>query len=176
MARDGKAVEGFSQCFLGALIDKRSTDVSVMTHRLAHLRSIFNGDGHLQQLLEHADSLVCLTRQVREMLPSGLSAHLSAAVGRDRVLVLYTDSPAWATRLRFAAPGLRAALSGFDDTQVRVVPGSSGPAPGTGSGSRKARLSRRAAEQIRVMAGTISDPELRQTLARLAERGLDETN
>jgi hypothetical protein len=144
-----------------------------MTHRLAHLRSIISGDGHLQQLLEQADSLVCLTRQVRGMLPSGLSAHLSAAIGRERVLVLYTDSPAWATRLRFAAPGLRAALSGFDDTQVQVVPDAPGPAPGSGKGSRKARLSHRAAEQIRVMAGTISDPDLRQTLTRLAQHGDD---
>ena len=144
-----------------------------MKHRPKDLRSIIARDDHLQQLLIRAGSFQVLTDQVRALLPSTLSGHLSAAIGRDQILVLFTDSPAWATRLRFTAPGLRSALEGFREVQVKVVPASAAPAPDKGSGTPRARLSRQAAAQIRLMAESISDPQLRQTLGRLAAHGDD---
>ena len=81
-------------------------------------------------MLQRAGNFHSLTEKAQGLLPSGLSAHLTAAIARDQVLVLFTDSPAWATRLRFAAPGLRAALGGFREVQVRVVPAAGTPPSG----------------------------------------------
>ncbi len=144
-----------------------------MKHRPTDLRSIIKRDKHLQQLLQRAGDFHSLTGKLQGLLPSGLSAHLTAAIAHDQVLVLFTDSPAWATRLRFAAPGLRAALGGFREVQVRVVPAAGAPPCAKDSSRQKAHLSAEAAEQIRIMAATISDPDLRQALNRLAAHGDD---
>jgi hypothetical protein len=43
---------------------------------------------------------------VRRLLPDDLASHCVAAQRRDQSLVLHVDSPVWATRLRYASPGL----------------------------------------------------------------------
>jgi hypothetical protein len=144
-----------------------------MKRRPDDLRSIMARDRHLQQLLKQAGNFHLLTDRVRELLPSTLSHHVSAAVGRDQLLILFTDSPAWATRLRFTAPGLRAALGGFREVQVRVSPSPGLPPPEKNGGKQKVHLSRKAAEQIRLVAEAISDLRLRHTLSRLADHGDD---
>ena len=145
-----------------------------MKHQSTDLRSIFNRDSHLRKLIERAGDFQSLTDQVRNLLPPSLAEHLSAAVGRDHALVLITDSSAWATRFRFSAPGLKASLKEFAEIQVRVVPDSA-TYSSKDSGHHKAHLSRTAAEQIRIMAATISDPDLRKTLERIATHADSDT-
>lgn len=51
-----------------------------------------------------------LLADVRQCLPADLAPHCSAAQLRDGTLVLHSDSPVWATRLRYLAPQLRSVL------------------------------------------------------------------
>ena len=78
----------------------------------------------LGKLLERAAAVDELTAEVRDRLPVEWRAQLQAAVAHGDELVLVTGSAAWATRLRFAGPGLLPALEGLPLarglTRVRV--------------------------------------------------------
>ncbi len=60
----------------------------------------------LGKLLERAAAVDELTAEVRVRLPVEWRAQLQAAVVHGDELVLVTGSAAWATRLRYAGPGL----------------------------------------------------------------------
>ena len=47
-----------------------------------------------------------LLEQVHKLLPADISRHCVAAQKRGQQLILHTDSPVWATRLRYQAPQL----------------------------------------------------------------------
>jgi predicted nucleic acid-binding Zn ribbon protein len=64
---------------------------------------------------------------VREMLPPPLASHVTQALERDGGLVVFTESGAWAARLKLALAELEAPLSQRlapgARVQVRVIPG-----------------------------------------------------
>jgi hypothetical protein len=64
----------------------------------------------LGKLLERAATVDELTAAVRDRLPVEWRAQLQAAVVHGEELVLVTGSAAWATRLRYAGPGLLSEL------------------------------------------------------------------
>lgn len=64
----------------------------------------------LGKLLERAAAVDALTAAVRDRLPVEWRTQLQAAVVHGEELVLVTGSAAWATRLRYAGPGLLAQL------------------------------------------------------------------
>lgn len=64
---------------------------------------------------------------VQDALPEGLGAHVWGAAVRDRTLTVLVASAAWATRVRYHAPGLREDVSRrlsveVERVQVRVRP------------------------------------------------------
>jgi len=62
-----------------------------------------------------------LLQQVGACLPPELAARVTGANLREDTLVLITDSAAWASRLRYAGPALRDALSRLHAVQARKV-------------------------------------------------------
>lgn len=64
---------------------------------------------------------------VRELLPAPLAAHVAQALERDGGLVVFTESGAWAARLKLALAELEEPLSRRlapgARVQVRVIPG-----------------------------------------------------
>ncbi|WP_286293134.1 DUF721 domain-containing protein [Methylomarinovum tepidoasis] len=73
-----------------------------------------------------------LLTALRRSLPPALRDHCLACVfGRDGTLILYTDSPAWATQLRYLQPRLLPALAAIAPVtrlRARVLPPSRPPA------------------------------------------------
>ena len=64
---------------------------------------------------------------VQDALPEGLGTHVWGAAVRDRTLTVLVASAAWATRVRYHAPGLREDVSRrlsveVERVQVRVRP------------------------------------------------------
>lgn len=89
-----------------------------------------NGQGLLQQLRQGSRQADRALQAVREALPQGLASHVWGASVRTRTLTLLVASAAWATRIRYHAPGLRedvgrALAQPIDRVRVRVRP--SGP-------------------------------------------------
>jgi hypothetical protein len=130
------------------------------------------GDGTIGRLMERARWLDELTDELRRHLNPSVAAHCRIANLRSGVLVLQTDSPAWATRLRYHIPMLRETLldqglGQIRDVRVKVAPAEKAP---RSSSPRKARLSARTAEVLLHAAEASDDPALRDALARLARR------
>jgi hypothetical protein len=67
---------------------------------------------------------------LRGQLASEQARHVVNVVPKDGALIVFTDSAAWSTRLRYALPGLMAEIRRRDAAMlrasVRVHPGGSG--------------------------------------------------
>jgi hypothetical protein len=114
-----------------------------------------------------------LERALARALPADLRPHLRGAHLRDATLVILADGPAWATRLRFLEPELKAALDPRTRAQVRRVavrvqlPDPAGRRP-----PEKARRTLSAPARAALEAGSAraKDPALAAAFARLARR------
>lgn len=110
---------------------------------------------------------------LRRALPADLAAHLVGAQQRDAELLIVADGPAWATRLRFLEPELKAALDArtrrvVRRVVVRVGPPPAPPRPAAPPPSRPLSPAARAA--LEAGAAQVSDPRLAAALRRLARR------
>ena len=139
-----------------------------MSTRPLSVHRVLGSNRQLAELLEQAKEHRNNHERIRRHLPANLAAHVSGALFEDGRLVLLTDSPVWASRLRFIEPRLRTELGHDAEIRVKVLP-SGGRGRKAKKRPRKARsLSSRSAEQIRIMADAISDQQLSQALRRLA--------
>lgn len=85
------------------------------------------GHGVLERLRRGSEQAQGTLAAVREALPDGLGAHVWGAAVTARSLTVLVASAAWATRVRYHAPGLKdlvAARLGveLDRVVVRVRP------------------------------------------------------
>lgn len=79
-------------------------------------------DPHLSALLTKAARLQQLEAHLRRALPPELAARVRVADLRDGLLVLSAPTPAAASRLRYAKPGIVKALGGeCSKEEVREV-------------------------------------------------------
>lgn len=88
------------------------------------------GQGVLERLRQGSAQANRALLAVREALPDGLGEHVWGAAVRERTLTVLVASAAWATRVRYHAPGLREDVGGkldapIDRVQVRVRPSGS---------------------------------------------------
>ncbi len=86
------------------------------------------GHGLLERLREGAARALTVLDAVRAELPEEPAGHVLAASVKDGTLTLLVDSAAWATRIRYEAPGLSAPVGQrlgveISRTVVRVRPG-----------------------------------------------------
>jgi len=110
-----------------------------------------------------------LLADVRQCLPADLSQHCLSARLREDTLVLHTDSPAWATRLRYLAPQLTSVLvpeyPALREVKIRlIVADTVHPRPGSG-----AKHSDRAAQIIHSSADHANSEALKLALHRLGK-------
>ena len=132
------------------------------------------GAGVLAGLLARSRELRKMDVLLAELLPAPLNAHCRILSIKNTILVLAADSPVWAARLRFQAPQLvqqlTQHLSGKRRTiQVRVRPPETVLVPPPQKpGIRPGTQGIAALQQA---ARTVSDPELKTALLRLANRG-----
>lgn len=128
-------------------------------------------DHSLAALLARCQWLREVEQRVLAELPPEVAPHVRVAAVTDQCLVLQADSPAWAARLRFLEPRIipfwRREMTQFPpisrvEVKVRAARAST-PAP------RKPRaMSQESREAIAASAESVSDPALREALARLA--------
>ncbi|MCL5668823.1 MAG: DUF721 domain-containing protein [Gammaproteobacteria bacterium] len=95
------------------------------------LKEVLSGAPGLAGLLGQARRAGQYDETVRRLIGEPLKQHCRVATVRGEVLVVLTDSPVWAARLRFEAPALlerltsEPTLSGVKTIQVKVsVPSS----------------------------------------------------
>ena len=139
-----------------------------MAHKPKSVRHLLKDKPTLKRLELEVSAQKALLGEVRGLLPDDLAPHCVAARTRQQQLVLYADSPAWATRLRFAAPQLPGLLRShhpaLHEARVRLLISRGAPAPR----ARKARHSNAAAHIIQQTAMNTREPDLREALLRLS--------
>lgn len=126
---------------------------------------------------EHPDiphkvrALAVLENQILSLLPPEFAPHCRVAGLTGGRLLLVTDAPSWAARLRFQGPRLvqhlgRVGTVTLRTVQVRIIP----PVEVAKPAPRQVRLSAENARLLEQTARSIQDPRLAQALARLARR------
>lgn len=137
----------------------------------------FNKSPHYQSLVTRAKQLQQLTQILKGYIPSPINQHIAVANFTEHTLVVITDSPVWATKLRYLCSeltqrlnqhrefvslttfdikiGIPADIRGHSDTNLRLTP-----------------LSPIAASHIREAADSLRDPALKKALLRLAKNDI----
>lgn len=123
-------------------------------------------EGILQRLNSEIARQTFLLHHLKRALPSPMKPHLVAVRLRNHELVLYADSSAWMTRIRFQAPQLlKHVPTQFGKplrTKLRIAP------PATSELQRQARhLSPAAIQTLLEAASGTPDRDLKAALKRL---------
>jgi hypothetical protein len=121
-------------------------------------------------LYDHALRLIELQKRLRTTLPSPLNDHVTVANCKKGTLIIYTDSAAWAARLRFRVPEMLKSINEapqeipLQAIRIKVRP----PDAKQLLPADKLSISDDTARLLQRMAETISDPDLRASLLRLS--------
>jgi hypothetical protein len=124
----------------------------------------------LASIFAHARRLARIQVQLRAGLPGSLASHVIVANADDSTLVIHTDSPAWAARLRYQIPVIldlakeKCALASIHNVRIKVKI----PAEDSVTSAREPVLSERARRTLLQSAESTEDPELQASLRRLA--------
>ena len=125
----------------------------------------------LPALFKRAQKLSNVQQKIRSELDPPLSEHLIVADFNNQSLILHTDSPAWAARLRYNISKIldiariSCGLSELRSVRIKVVLSENGI---TGV-KRKIELSNQSKQLILNAAESTSDPQLRSVLLRISK-------
>ena len=131
----------------------------------------------LGSLVERARWLDALDPLLRQSLPATLADQCRLANVDDKNVVFLVSAPVWKARLRLHADALlgAAAAAGLKARTLVVKVASPEPAIPAGPGSSKP-LSEAVRDSLRATAQSVSDPELKAQLLRLASRPRSSTD
>lgn len=131
------------------------------------------GNPMFKELLRRVDFHAELLARIKAGLPRAMAQHCKYCVAKeDSTVILYTDSQAFASQLRFLVPGLLDSLNATGDlaiTQVQVRNLLSPiPQPVEKPVAPMRKPSRSAIEAVRASSECAAGDELGQALARLS--------
>ncbi len=127
-------------------------------------------------LLAHSQQLHELTGLLTRILPLECNGHFHVASLRVRTLVLISDSPVWATRLRLASTEIVRLLNQHGHsiahveirTRIQRITETTPALPATSAISR--HLSDSAGQCLASASAAITDTKLRHALLKLSQR------
>jgi len=134
---------------------------------------------HHVRLLEQNQIQSRLLAIVQELLPETTKPHCLNAQLKHDVLIIHTDSSAWAAKLRFQLAALLPALrrqAGYHAATNVVVRVQLPLSPHFKKQSTASKMDQHTAQQIRELASSIRDETLRQTWLKLADNALSTPN
>ncbi|MEJ2425934.1 MAG: DciA family protein [Candidatus Thiodiazotropha sp.] len=137
---------------------------------MRNLNDVLNKRSHLRKLGQRLAENAELLERVRSCLPPPLDQQVRAAVMHNGYLTLFTESPVWASRLRYIAPQLQRNLmgKGVPTTRVQVRITHESVAPKRVRVRRLEAMSEQSSESLRLTAESLSDRDLKQALLRLS--------
>jgi hypothetical protein len=130
--------------------------------------------GQLQSITGHARQLQSWQRVIQSCLNEPLCSHVQLANFRNGLLILQTDSPVWASKLRYLVPELvkqcrsHPAFQSLRDIRILVSPFRLTPEP---EPPRRPTLSAASRQLLEKTADHIDHPGLKASLLRLSRRG-----
>ena len=126
----------------------------------------------LRRLTQFSSQLTELSALIQSCLPTPLQGHCQVINIRGKALILQTESPAWASQLRFYTPAMLSTLTHhrcnyIKEINIRIKPVSAQP---PAYARDKMIISSRSATLITSLAETTPYSKLKQSLLRLASR------
>ncbi len=133
------------------------------------IQTIIGSSSGLRPLLAQAREQTRITALVRENLPPPLPEHTLGTRIKGKELLIYTDSPAWSSRLRFCSRELQRQLraKGLKIQRIRVRVSIDTPSR-TAERHSMRKLSPANARLLEETARSIGAPGLSAALRRLA--------
>ena len=131
------------------------------------------GGSQYSRLVSQARALLGLDGLIQELLPDALKTHCRVLSVRDQTLVLAADSPVWAARLKFHSSQLVKQLNRQQTVKLRTVRIRVRPPEKQVATERRnapLKLGISSATALRQAADSVSDPDLKSALLRLASR------
>ena len=131
------------------------------------------GGSQYSRLVSQARALLGLDGLIQELLPDALKTHCRVLSVRDQTLVLAADSPVWAARLKFHSSQLVKQLNRQQTVKLRTVRIRVRPPEKqlvTERRNTPLKLGINSATALRQAADSVSDPDLKSALLRLANR------
>ncbi len=131
------------------------------------------GGSQYSRLVSQARALLGLDVLVQELLPEALKTHCRVLSVRDGTLVIAAESPVWAARLKFHSSQLVKQLNRQQTVKLRTVRIRVRPPERqvvTERRNKPLRLGINSATALRQAADSVSDPDLKSALLRLANR------
>lgn len=141
-----------------------------MRARLAHVRDLLRNHRITRSLVEQRQRELDMLATVRARLPVPARAHCTDICASENKLILFLDSAAWATRLRFLTTEIAASLKPWKIGEVRIQTRprtKKGPEPLAGSRPER-RLSQEAVGHLLEAASHMDDARISRALTRLA--------
>lgn len=137
---------------------------------------LHDAKGQLASLMARANQLVFINRAFHAYLPTHCRPHASIVNLDPAGWIIHTDSPAWATRLRYTLPALRRQLSDHLRTEVPELKVRVRPAAAAVpcQPPRRPTLSSDSAHLLEGTAQSLADRRLSNALLRLAERARED--
>ena len=129
---------------------------------------------HQRDLLEQAQALIHIERQLLQQLSAELRPHVRVARCDDEIMVLIVDDPAWATKIRFMADEILSGLAQLSDTpcphwlEVRVGRVSLPTASASIKPMQAEPIGHRGREALESVAATSDNHRLADILRRIA--------
>ncbi|MGK2941859.1 MAG: DciA family protein [Immundisolibacter sp.] len=131
-------------------------------------------NGPLAALLHASQQHAALAAQIKRCLPPEVAAVVHSAVLNHGCLSLGVSNSAWASRLRFMAPQIRAWLAGWPHDEVTAIEVhvlvATQPAPATAADTPRS-ISASTRAHLEAVAQTSTDPRLAAALRALAQSG-----
>jgi len=142
-----------------------------MAAKPRRINQLFQQQSALKSLYAEVQQQQQLLALVRQTLPPNLAEHCCEARLRGTVLTLFTDTPVWASKLRFITPRLlselRSQFPGLASISVKTQVAQR-RRPVRPRRKNAARHSDRAAATVDDGADSVTSPALRFALKRLA--------
>jgi len=136
------------------------------------IRALLKADTSIiGRFIQHIEFLKGLEQKLLSFLAPPLNTHCTIANYASDTLVLHTDAPAWASRIRYNTPRIllflqnECGLAALKTIRIKVMPS---PFPYVRSPDKSWKLDERTASLIRQAAATITDESLRQSLQKIS--------
>jgi len=138
----------------------------------APIRTFLKADaGIIGRYIQHIEFLQGLEQKLLPFLAPPLNKHCTIANYANDTLVLHTDAPAWASRIRYNTPGIlhflqnECGLAALRTIRIKVMPASIQHAR---LPDKSWKLDETTASLIRRSAATITDESLRHSLEKIS--------
>lgn len=138
----------------------------------APIRKLLKADaGIIGRFIQHIEFLKGLEQRLLSFLAPPLNKHCTIANYANDTLMLHTDAPAWASRIRYNTPAIldflqnECGLAALRTIRIKVMPA---PLQHVRLPDKSWKLDESTASLIRRSAATITDESLRHSLEKIS--------